>query len=189
MAKPAQPQIGMEKAELRTHVKFARRAPVHIAFALGSDGKAIIMMDKRKQPRAVLKDLKEQAADARNHRFGAMMFDPENPKVARITVDKAASGMARKLVLAFKGTGIKQIQLMTEDGDAFDSAMNEEDEEEKEDEENGDRGQRGSQEWQSDAELDPSRMAGEDDENGHTGRIGPEDQQTQPRYDGEQLKS
>ena len=33
MAKPAQAQIGMEKAELRTHVKFARRAPVRIAFA------------------------------------------------------------------------------------------------------------------------------------------------------------
>src|SRR3954454_21606103 len=139
MAKSAQPQVGMEKAELRTHIKLARRAPVHIAFALGGDGKAIVMMDKRKQPRAILKELKEQAAEARNHRFGQIMFDPEDPKVARITVDKAASGMARNLVVAFKGTGVKQIQLMTEDGEAFDSALNEEDEEEEGADEGGSR--------------------------------------------------
>ncbi|HYZ60969.1 MAG TPA: hypothetical protein VE650_00835, partial [Acetobacteraceae bacterium] len=135
MAKAAPEQVGMEKAELKTHVKLARRAPVHIAFALGGDGKAVIMMDKRKQPRAILKELKEQASDARNHRFGQMAFDPENPKLARITVDKAASGMARKLVVAFKGTGVKQIELMTEDGQSFDSAVNEEDEAEDDEEE------------------------------------------------------
>ena len=152
MAKSAQPPAGMEKAELRTHVKFARRQPVHIAFALGAEGKAVIMMDKRKQPRAVLKELKEQASDARNHRFGSMMFDEDNPKVARIVVDKAASGMARKLVVAFKGTGVRQIQLMTEDGQSFDSALNEEDEEDESDESPASDAQA---EWQSDAELAP----------------------------------
>src|SRR4051794_34921464 len=121
MAKPAQAPVGMEKTELRAHVKFARRAPMHIAFALGGDGKAIVMMDRRKQPRAIVKELKEQAAEARNHRFGEMMFDPDDPKLVRIIVDKAASGMARKLVVAFKGTGVKQIQLMTEDGQTCDS--------------------------------------------------------------------
>jgi hypothetical protein len=171
-------EVGMEKSELRMHVKLARRAPVHIAFALGGDGKAIVMMDKRKQPRAILKDLKEQAADARNHRFGAIMLDPDDPKVARITVDKAASGMARKLVLAFKGTGVKQIQLMTEDGQAFDSAVNEEDEDEEQ------------QDSRPGAETNPDQAAaGSDDENGHTGRIGPEDQQTQPQHDADQLKN
>lgn len=109
MANTASPRAGMQKPELKTHVRLARRAPVHIAFALGGDGKAIILMDRHKQPRAVLKELKQQAADSRSHRCGAMTLDEENPKLARIVVDKPAPGLARKLIKALSGTGVKQI--------------------------------------------------------------------------------
>lgn len=134
---------GMGKAEIKKHLMIARRAtdPIHVAFALDAEGKAIVSMDKRKPPRAIEKALKEQAANSRNHRFGTLTILPDAPKVARIVVNKPASGMARKLILALKGTGIRQIELLLDDGTPFESADSEEDEEEEED-----------AGWQSDAE-------------------------------------
>lgn len=121
--------VGMEKAELRHHITIARRgAPVHVAFALGGDGKAVVMMDKRKPPRAIEKELKEGARDSKNHRFGVLSFDQDEPSLARFMVNKPSSGMAKKLIVALKGTGVRKIELTLEDGTAVESAQGEEDE-------------------------------------------------------------
>src|SRR5206468_328593 len=48
--------------------------------------------------------------------------------IARIMINKPAPGMARKLVIALKGTGVKQIELMLEDGTTLDSATGEDEE-------------------------------------------------------------
>lgn len=119
---------GMAKPELRKHIIMARRKPLHIAFAMGGDGHAIVVMDRRKPPRAIEKQIKEQASDSRNHRFGLVRFDEDEPSIARIVVNKPSAGMARKLVLALKGTGVRQIELVMEDGTPVDSARNEDDE-------------------------------------------------------------
>lgn len=118
-AKPADPgaePVGMGKAELKRMLKFAQQAPVRIAFALGADGKAIVLMDRRKPPRALEKELKDAAPDSRNHRFGMVALDANDAKLVRLTVNKSAPGMGRRLVVAFKGTGFSKVEVGTEDG-------------------------------------------------------------------------
>ena len=126
MAKPAETaSAGMEKGELRKLLKFARREPVHMAFALGGDGKAVLQMDKRKQPRVLERMLKE-SEDTRNHRFGTVSVNPEFPQLARFTVNKSSAGMARRLVIALKGTGFRYVEIGLEDGSEVESAQGEE---------------------------------------------------------------
>jgi hypothetical protein len=115
----------MDRADLKRLLRIARKDPVHMAFALGGDGKPIIMLDKRKQPRALEKGIKEGAPDAKNHRFGCVSIDPDNPKLAIFTVNKAASGMARRLVIALKGTGCSKVQILLDDGTAVEVAEGE----------------------------------------------------------------
>ena len=117
MAKPGgDTQGGMEPSELKRMLRLASSAPVQAAFAIGGDGRPIIMMDKRKPPRALEKELKESAPDAKSHRYGTVSVDPDDPKLARFVVNKAASGMAGKLVKALKGTGFSKIKILLEDG-------------------------------------------------------------------------
>lgn len=117
-----------DKAWLRKHTTLARHGdPVHLAFAATADGKAILYMDRRRQPRTLEKALRADAADARNHRFGTMAIDPQQPGVARVVVNRPASGMARKLALALKDCGVKRVELLLEDGTSIDSAENEAD--------------------------------------------------------------
>src|SRR5262245_38681542 len=108
--------IGMQRKEIKRMLKLARKKPVHAAFALGSDGKPIVVLDKRKQPRALEKSIKDQAPDAKNHHWGSVSINPDEPKLARFVVNKPASGMARRLVIALKGTGCNKVQIVLEDG-------------------------------------------------------------------------
>lgn len=119
MAKPAVGQsAGMEKADLKRLLQSAREEPVQVAFALGGDGKAIVQLDKRKPGRALEKALKDDAPDSKNHRWGTAMVDPDDPKLIKFMVNKAGGGMARKLVVALKGTGFSKVQIVLEDGSA-----------------------------------------------------------------------
>jgi hypothetical protein len=131
----ANDSVGMDRADLKRMLRIARKDPVHMAFALGGDGKPIIMLDKRKQPRALEKGIKDGAPDAKNHRFGRVAIDPDDPKLAVFTVNKAASGMARRLVIALKGTGCSKVQILLDDGTAVEVAEGEpeEDQDEQED--------------------------------------------------------
>lgn len=117
--------VGMDRGDLKRMLRLARRESVHAAFALGGDGKPIIILDKRKQPRALEKSIKDGAPDARNTRFGSVLIDPDDPKLARFVINKAASGMARKLIVALKGTGFNKVQIVLEDGSAIEAAEGE----------------------------------------------------------------
>ena len=119
-------EAGSDKSELKKLIRLSRDKPVHMAFALGQDGKAILKLDKMKPPRTLEKGLKESEG-SRNHRFGTVMVDPEQPKVVTFVLNKAVSGFARKLVIALKGTGFKQVKLVTEDGEALEEAESDED--------------------------------------------------------------
>jgi hypothetical protein len=55
---------GMDRGDLKRLLRMARKEPVHAAFAIGGDGKPIIMLDKRKPPRALEKGIKDQAPAA-----------------------------------------------------------------------------------------------------------------------------
>jgi hypothetical protein len=125
----------MERADLKRMLRLARKDPIHAAFALGGDGKAIVVMDKRKQPRALEKGIKDKAPDAKNSRWGTVSIDPDEPKIARFVINKAASGIARKLVIALKGTGCSKVEIVLEDGTSVESCEGEpEDDQDQEDE-------------------------------------------------------
>src|ERR1700692_1741324 len=96
--------VGMDRGDLKRLLRVARKEAVQAAFAIGGDGKPIIMLDKRKQPRALEKGIKDQAPDSKSHRFGSVEVDPDEPKLARFVINRAAFGVARKLVVALKST-------------------------------------------------------------------------------------
>lgn len=121
---------GMEKAEIKRHLRFAREEPISVAFALGGDGKAILQLDKRKPGRALEKQLKDAAPDSKSHRWGTALVDPDDAKTIRFTVNKAGGGLARKLIVALKGTGFNKVKIQLEDGTELE-AHEEADEEDK----------------------------------------------------------
>jgi hypothetical protein len=91
---------GLDKAELKKFLKMSRkRGPMNMAFAIGGDGKAIIQIEKIKPPRTIERTLKSDAPDSKNHRFGTVYVDPEEPKLAQFVVNKAGGGLARKLIV------------------------------------------------------------------------------------------
>ena len=114
MAKPAAKDepAGMDKAELRKHLRFAKAEPIMVAFALDESGKAIVQLDKRKPGRALEKMLKDDAPGSKNHRWGTAVVDPDDEKTIRFTINKPGGGMARKLSVALKGTGFSKIKLL-----------------------------------------------------------------------------
>ena len=113
-------QGGMDRAELKKHIQFAREEAVQLAFAIGGDGEAVIHMHRRKPGRALEKELKEASPDSKNHRWGTLQMDPDTPKLARVVVNKAGGGLSRKLGKALKGTGCGKVQIMLEDGTEVD---------------------------------------------------------------------
>ncbi len=131
--------VGSDRAELKKLLKISKDRPVHMAFAMGADGKVVLQMHKLKPPRTLERDLKAGLEGGKNHRFGTVMVDPEFPKVAKFVVNKAVGGMARKIIVALKGTGFRKIQIVTETGESVEEAEgDDEDEEEEEHEGNED---------------------------------------------------
>lgn len=108
---------GMDRAELKKALIIAKRQPMHCAFALGGDGKAVIIIDKIKKGPGLDRDLKTKAPETKNHRFGTVEIDEDNPRLARFIINKSGGGgMARKLVIALKGTGFSKVHIQLEDG-------------------------------------------------------------------------
>lgn len=117
---------GSDKATLKRLLKSASQEAVNAAIALDAGGAAIILLDKRKNPRGLLKQLKDDAPDSRNHRFGTVAVVAEQ-KLVRFTLDKQAGAMLRKLVVALKGTGYRKIEIGTEGANDFESADSDDD--------------------------------------------------------------
>ncbi len=109
-------EAGMDKAGLKRLLRLAREEPISVAFALDGAGKAILQMDRRKPGRALEKQLKQDDPESKSHRWGTAAIDPDDPKRVRFLVNKASSGIVRKLVVALKGTGISKVELLLEDG-------------------------------------------------------------------------
>ena len=106
-------EVGSDKAELKKLLRLSRVKPVFMAFALGQDGKAVVKLDRMKPGRSLERMLKTGAKGSRNHRFGTVTIDPEQPRVVTFVLNKDISGFAPKLVIALKGTGFKKVRLTT----------------------------------------------------------------------------
>jgi hypothetical protein len=122
MAAAKEEAAGSDRAELKKLLKAAREKPVSMALAMANDGSAIIKLDRIKAPRALEKALKEEEG-SKSHRFGTVVIDQDAPKVAKFIVNKQiGGGIARKIVIALKGTGFSKVKLVTEDGQSVEEA-------------------------------------------------------------------
>ena len=127
----APPQTGMEKAEMKQLLnKAAPDNPINFAFAQGKEPAfALLKMDKMKNPKACDKIIAEEFKDSKNSRWGTLIIDPAvNSSLVRFTVNKAVSGMAKRLTKTLKGTGYNQVEIVLEDGTLVDGAKDEEEE-------------------------------------------------------------
>ena len=113
---------GMTKAEMKKLLNRSKEEPVSCAIGLGDDaGVGLLLLHRTKPGRAVEALLKEAVPSAKNTRWGTAFVDLEdNPKLVKLTLNKAVSGMARKLVKTLKGTGFTKVVILSEDGSAMD---------------------------------------------------------------------
>ncbi len=108
--------IGMDKAQLKKLLSLSKKEPVSCAVGMNGS-QAAILLDKIKQPKAVSKLLVDQFPNLKNPRWGSAWVDvAENPKLVILTLNKAASGLARSLKKSLKGTGYSQVEIRLEDG-------------------------------------------------------------------------
>ena len=103
----------------------AKGDPISCAIGLGSDpGIGLIMLHKTKGPKAVEKDLTAKFSDTKLTRWGTVQVDDEG--LVKFIVNKATSGMARRLTKSLKGTGFKKVAILLEDGTLVEGAVDEE---------------------------------------------------------------
>ncbi len=121
----------MDRAEMKRLLARSKAEPVSCALALAEDGKsAVLMLDKIKQPRAMQLLLQKEHPKATNPRFGTAEVDEEiDARLVRFRINRAASGMARRLVKSLKGTGYNKVEIVLEDGGVAEKAGAEEEEE------------------------------------------------------------
>jgi hypothetical protein len=153
----ADAQKGMSKGEMKRLLRISQQDPVSCAVGLSKDGSAgLMVLDKLKQPRALEKVLLGDEPDAKNIRWGTASVDPENTKLVRLTLNRAASGLARKLIKTLKGTGVSKVQIGLDDGTVLES--HEEAEEEQDADEPGAGSEPAQEQEQAAAQPDaPSR--------------------------------
>ena len=107
------PATGMEIAEMKRLLALSRAAPLGCAIGAGDDRTmALLLIDRVKAPKAVLKELEEEFPDLSNARFGTVQAMPDGQaKTVRFVLNKPSSGLSKKLVKTLKGTGYSKVEL------------------------------------------------------------------------------
>lgn len=124
--KGAEETPGMGKDDLKKNLKLSKRRAIHVALAM-SEGKPVLLMDKMKRGQGLDRDLKKQASDAKDHRWGVVHVEKDDPKRAVFVINKALGGLARKLIIALKGTGYNKVTIKLEDGSVAEDEAGEDD--------------------------------------------------------------
>ncbi len=121
---------GMSKAEMKKMLAHAKESPVSCAVGQGENAAVgLLVMHRTKAERAMEKILKDDFPEAKNSRFGTAFIDvDENPKLVKFKLNRAVSGIARRLIKTLKGTGYTKVVIVTEDGSVVEN-YEEEDEE------------------------------------------------------------
>src|SRR4051812_50111541 len=112
----------MDKATIRHMLRLAAGEPLRAAVALSREGKAVILLDRHKPPRTLERELKEGLPGSRLHRFGTLTVGDDDPKLARFTVNKESTGMARKLAVELRRTEKRLVQVGAEGGGECEAA-------------------------------------------------------------------
>jgi hypothetical protein len=113
-------KAAMDKGELRKLLLKSKQEPLNCAVATGDGRKsqpALILLDRRKPPKTLMKELEKQFPEARNPRFGTAQVDPEaDAKLVLLRLNAGASGLAERLAKSLKGTGFSKVKIMLGDG-------------------------------------------------------------------------
>ena len=119
------PSTGMNKAEMKQLLmKATPENPISFAFAVGKEpGLALLKMDKIKSPKACLKMLADEFEESKTPGWGTVTVDEG---LVKFSVNKAVSGIARRLTKTLKGTGFRKVEILLEDGSVVDGASEEE---------------------------------------------------------------
>lgn len=102
MAKTSIADQIMAPERMKSILAVSKREPVQAAIALTTDGEAVLLLDKKAKPRAVMGMLRSKAAKAKialngsSVRFGRAEVDPEyDVGTVRLFVNKGAPGVMR----------------------------------------------------------------------------------------------
>lgn len=108
----AEPETGMTKADMKRLLKLARKAPLNCAIGIGPDAAyGLLLLNRSKQPKAVETLSLSAVPDAKNTRWGTAEIDEQDPKLGVLKMNRAANGMARRLVKTLKGTGYSKVTM------------------------------------------------------------------------------
>ena len=125
---------GMSRAEMKKMLGRSKDEPVNCAIGQGENAAVgLLMMHRTKSPRAMETVLKGEFAEVKNTRFGTAFVDTDdNSKLVKFTLNRAVSGMARRLIKTLKGTGYTKVILLGEDGSLIEEHEEEDEEAEME---------------------------------------------------------
>jgi hypothetical protein len=129
MAAAPASKTGMLLPELKQLMnKASVENPIGCAFGMGDEPAfALLMLHKSKPGPAVKKELEETFPAAKNVRWGSVVVPPETGNLAKFIINKAVSGMAKRLVKTLKGTGYNKVEIVLEDGTVVEGAADDED--------------------------------------------------------------
>jgi hypothetical protein len=117
---PAELKAAMEKGELKKLLARSKKEPVSCAVGMGDGRKSevgLILLDRIKAPKAVLKELEKEFPEAANTRFGTAVVDVDtDPKLVLLQLNRPASGIGKKLIKSLKGTGFSKVRVVLDDG-------------------------------------------------------------------------
>ncbi len=104
---------GMDASDMKRLLVMSRKDKVNCAVGQPAQGAtALLLMDKVKPGKALVKDLKKQFEKAKNLRWGTVSVDTDDdPKQAVFELNKGFSGIARSLTKTLKGTGFSKVEV------------------------------------------------------------------------------
>lgn len=112
---PEPGDTGMDKPAMKKLLKRAQSGPVSCALAQGDaqgGGLGLILLDKIKPPKVVLRSLKDKFPSLKTPLFGTASVDPDkDAKLVVFRMNKRAAGLDRRVRKSLKGTGYSKVQI------------------------------------------------------------------------------
>ncbi len=112
---PEPGSTGMEKNEMKAALARSRNAPINCAVAAGDPkegGLGLLLLDKTKPGKALVKELQKQYPKLRTPCFGTASVDMDtDAKQVVFNLNKNPAGLDKKVRKTLKGTGYSKVQI------------------------------------------------------------------------------
>ena len=117
----------MEIAEIKKLLTASKKEPVNCGIGQAKDGAALIALHRNKAGRALVSELEKENPGMKMPCFGTASVDiDDDPKLVKLTLNKAPGGLGKRLKKSLKGTGFSKVMIMLEDGSVAESIAEEE---------------------------------------------------------------